>query len=93
MGWKELGGVHCLAKAQRAHVSPDFFDVIQAFLLGALKTITAPPVGDLAIYWPDRVLLFMIENNSVAKIFIHISTHTLYEIGFFLKLPLRDIEN
>src|SRR5690348_11773959 len=59
------GLFHLLSEAERAHIGPDFFDVIEAFLLGAGLTDRAPAEWDFAALRPYRILLFVVDDDRV----------------------------
>src|SRR6185369_787482 len=73
-----------LAQAQRSHVSPDLFDVLQTFGLHTGFTGVKPTECILAIGRPNRVLLFVVEHNFIdCLIFCVISVH-LFPSDFIL---------
>src|SRR4051812_22147695 len=69
---------HLLAQTQRAHVSPDLFDVCEAFGLRARLARIVPPERILAVGGPNRILLFVIDDDLVdGCVFSLIQTHRI----------------
>jgi hypothetical protein len=67
---------HFLAKAERSHVGPHFFDVGEAFFLGATLPRVPPAQSVCAIGGPDRVLFLMVDNCFVKRqVFLFFSVH------------------
>lgn len=73
--------LHLLPQAQRPHVCPHFLDVGQAFFLGAALTRIPPAESILAIGWPDRVLLLMIQDDFVDGLIFSLFRHDTFLRG------------
>src|SRR5258708_16578550 len=59
---------HLLAQRQRPHVGPDFLDVGQALVLRAALADVVPAERVLAVRGPDRVLLFVVDDDLVDRV-------------------------
>src|ERR1039458_2119635 len=57
--------IHFPSQAERPHVGPHFFNISQAFGLGTGLARSRPAKREYPFGRPDRVLLFMIYNDSV----------------------------
>src|ERR1700722_4137872 len=57
--------VHMLAQAQRSHVGPHFLDVSETLVLRPAASRFAPARGYVSPVRPDRVLLFVIDDDAV----------------------------
>src|ERR1041385_4727869 len=58
---------HLAAQAQRSHVSPDFFDVLETLSLRAGLAGVTPTNGIVPIRGPDRILFFLIDDCLVGS--------------------------
>jgi hypothetical protein len=68
---------HLLAQTEWPHVGPYVLDVSQAFLLSPGLAGILPAEGVLSLDWPDRVLLFVVDDYPV-------------DPGIFLLIPIHD---
>jgi hypothetical protein len=55
--------LHLAAKTQRTHIGPHGIDVVQARFLASRIAYSRPASRDFLVLGPERVLLFMIDNN------------------------------
>jgi hypothetical protein len=56
-----------LADAPRPHIRPDCLYVFEAFRLGSVFPCVSPAGRDVPLVRPDRILLFVIENDPVDR--------------------------
>src|SRR5690349_2726480 len=75
--------LHLLSRTEWSHIRPDFFDVGEAFLFRARLAGIVPPEGVFAVGGPDRVLLFVVNDNFVNGFVLSFFAHTT---------PLRQLE-
>src|SRR5579864_795434 len=67
--------LHFLAKAERAHIGPNFADISETFLFRTCFALL-PTTRYLDVRWPKRVLLFMIYEHFVYwKIIFFVAVH------------------
>src|SRR4026208_1394753 len=70
--------VHLFSEAEWAHIGPDLLDVSETFGLGATLSLIVPARCVLSVCRPDRILIFMIDDNSVdCFVFLFVSIHIL----------------
>jgi hypothetical protein len=65
--------LHVQAQAQRAHIGPHFFDVVEALFLHPGLACVVPAERILAIGKPDGILLFVVHNYFVGSVVVHYS--------------------
>src|SRR5215813_1312621 len=74
--WTSRRLFHLLPQAQRAHISPNFFNIFQTFLLQTTFADILPAKRILSVGGPYRILLFVIHNDLVdGSIFLFLSVH------------------
>src|SRR5947209_2487958 len=66
---------HFLSEAERSHVSPDLFDVGQAFFFGARFSGVLPTQRVFLMGRPDGVLFFVIEDYFVDSFIFTLVVH------------------
>ncbi len=65
--------LHGLAQAEWPHVGPYSFDLGEAVRLVPNSAFSTPACGQIGfVCGPDRVLLFMIDDNAESAFFIHV---------------------
>src|SRR5262245_47565637 len=67
---------HFLPQAQRSHVGPHVFDVVETLGLQSSLTDLDPPERKLSVSRPDRILLLMIDDYRVDRsVFAFVIAH------------------
>jgi hypothetical protein len=56
---------HALTQAQRPHVCPDSFDVLQALRLGAPLASRSPTGRNALVFAPYRILFFVVDDDEI----------------------------
>src|ERR1039458_9425603 len=75
--------IHIPSQTERSHVGPHFFNISQAFGLGTGLSCSRPARRKSSLGGPDRVLVFLIYNDSVCcRVFPVVTIH----IASFIEL-------
>lgn len=64
--------LHLLPQTERPHVGPHLFDMRQTFCHGPAFACIGPAKRIFLVCRPDRVLLFMIQNDFVDSIVLRV---------------------
>src|SRR5882762_3677420 len=78
--------LHFLAQAQRPHVRPDFLDVGEALVFGALLAGILPAQGVFLVGRPDRILFLMIDHHFVNSRVLALPVHEASGLLIYTKL-------
>src|SRR6267154_6907223 len=65
---------HTLTQAERSHVGPDIFDMLQALRPGAPPADRSPTGGNTPVFTPDRILFFVVDDDEIhlfARLVLH----------------------
>ena len=73
-----LGSDIFFAEAEGAQIRPDFVDVGEALGFAAAFAGLAPAGGELTIYRPERVLLFVVHDHPVDDVVFGVHAHSGY---------------
>src|SRR5712691_9435418 len=78
--------LHLLAQTQRPHVRPDFLDVSEALVFGALLAGILPAQGVFLVGRPDRILFLMIDHHFINSRVLALPAHEASGLLIYTKL-------
>src|SRR5258708_9620504 len=78
--------LHLVAQTQRTHIRPDFLDVSEALIFGALLAGILPAQGVFLVGLPDRILFLMIDHHFVNSRVLALAVHEASGLLIYTKL-------